>query len=277
MDMWFLDNEDRVFKERTAISELNDAVDWLEGLLWKIHEGQLHLEAIIVVDGHEYQILLSYPFLFPETPAWIKPKNPKKGHWSGHQYGNGGTLCLEWGPDNWHPEITGAQLIESAYKLLASEKPHAKNDGKDVLSRHSLTMGQELRSEKYRFFVSSNLTVYLYDQKKLSFGKIHSFFSFRGEQLKFYLQKLEPNDADIWIDDSIPLAVKDDVCEGNTCEGLFFKVDCSSYEIEKLSTLGDLNKLLNNFGFGNVLLDDGEENKFVGRVKTVLLIGKDLK
>jgi len=144
MEIWFLENEERLLMERQAISKLENEVDWLTCLFWQIDKGLLHMEAIIHVDSYDYHIILSYPNLFPDTPAWIKPKNPEEKRWSGHQYGQGGTLCLEWGQDNWHPDLTGSHLLESAYRLLSIEKSHGQDDNQQVFSRHKLTIGQEL-------------------------------------------------------------------------------------------------------------------------------------
>ena len=75
-------------------------------------------------------------------------------HWSGHQYGAGGTLCLEWREDNWQSGVTGADLLRSAYKLLSTER-HPVQPGR-VPSAHRLTEGQELRSSgTYRLVLTS--------------------------------------------------------------------------------------------------------------------------
>ncbi len=46
-----------------------------------------------------------------------------------------GLLCLEWGPDNWQPDVTGAQLLRSAYKLLLTENPKGEGAKGVVQSR----------------------------------------------------------------------------------------------------------------------------------------------
>lgn len=67
--------------------------------------------------------VLIYPTLFPDVPAFIQPQNSRES-WSGHQYGGSGVLCLEYGPDNWHPGITGVELVRSARKLIWGETLH---------------------------------------------------------------------------------------------------------------------------------------------------------
>jgi len=136
---WFLANQKRLSLERNAILQLRQSVDWLVGTEWQL-SGGLCVDAVLHVHGHEYEVRLEYPALFPEVPPTVRPRNAN-GRWTSHQYGNDGPLCLEWGPDNWHPEVTGAQLLESAYKLLEAENPldtARQADGATVASRHAL-------------------------------------------------------------------------------------------------------------------------------------------
>ena len=86
-------------------------------------------------------------------------------HWSSHQYGGAdGALCLEWGPDNWHPEVTGAQMLESAYRLLYAENPLGAERTEFALtvpSRHRLAIGQEVRGSRFRVYAGHELGTYL--------------------------------------------------------------------------------------------------------------------
>jgi hypothetical protein len=78
--------------------------------------------------------------------------------WSFHQYGKGGELCLEWGPDNWHPDITGADLLVSAHRLLSLENP-ASSAGDDLIipSRDAPSIARTLRSKNHRFVATAAL------------------------------------------------------------------------------------------------------------------------
>lgn len=274
MELWFLDKEDRLIQERQAIDELFHRVDWLGGLSWKIDE-ELHLEAILNIDKNEYHIVLSYPFLYPDTPAWIKPKNPKEGNWSGHQYGTGGTLCLEWGHDNWHPDITGAQLIESAYKLLNKEKPHNKEVEQSVQSRHNLTTGQKLRGEFGRFYVSSLFKKYIQNLHSISSGKIYTTFCFNKDYFKIYVLEVKSDTFETWNDNSIPAGVKEHICQNNLSEGLFFKLEIDDKLIFQLKTLGDLKILLKENNINYSFLESAEKKKIKSGMKTILLINKN--
>jgi hypothetical protein len=64
-----------------------------------------------------------------------------KERWSGHQYGPGGELCLEYVADNPHPDLTGADMVNSANQLLAGEQP-SHGRAAEVASRHVTTLGR---------------------------------------------------------------------------------------------------------------------------------------
>ena len=82
--------------------------------------------------------------------------NMKTTRWSQHQYGPGGELCLEYGPDNWHQDISGADMIESAQRLLLGEQPEP-GVAAEVASRHATTLGQDLRGTVSRFLITRAL------------------------------------------------------------------------------------------------------------------------
>jgi sulfur-carrier protein adenylyltransferase/sulfurtransferase len=77
---------------------------------------------------------------------------------SGHQYGAGCELCLEFRADNWSPVITGAMMIESAHRLLVEE---VDDTAEPVLSAHRTTLGQEIRSSSLRLLISLSANVFL--------------------------------------------------------------------------------------------------------------------
>jgi molybdopterin/thiamine biosynthesis adenylyltransferase len=147
----------RLVLEDDAFVALRTSNSWLERLEWSsTSEGTPAVDADIRIDDTVYEVQLVYPIFFPDVPAFIVPR--KAVRWSFHQYGVGGALCLEWGPDNWHPGVTGAMLLESAYKLLATERPHATGEEtQQVQSRHTLTEGQRLRFHHARLVMTDDL------------------------------------------------------------------------------------------------------------------------
>ena len=160
MYVWFLADPERLNRERREIEQLEQAAGWLVGTNWSLNGG-LCLDAVIRAHGHDYQVRMSYPALFPSVPLAVRPLNAEES-WTGHQYGGiDGPLCLEWGPDNWHPEVTGAQMLESAYNLLSTENPRGadrKEARVSAPSRHQLTVGQELRRASLRWYLGRELT-----------------------------------------------------------------------------------------------------------------------
>lgn len=75
---------------------------------------------------------------------------------SGHQYGDGGELCLEYRADNWDPAVSGAMMIESAHRLLVAEDPDTQHRA-PAPSAHRTSIGQDLRSQTFRFLVTRSL------------------------------------------------------------------------------------------------------------------------
>jgi hypothetical protein len=121
--MWFLTNQKLLTREREAIFALQQSTEWLVGLEWTFCGNKLCANVVVKAHNHDYELRLIYPTLFPQVPPIVFPLNAS-ARWSEHQYGGAdGPLCLEWGADNWQPEVTGAQILESAYKLLEIENP----------------------------------------------------------------------------------------------------------------------------------------------------------
>lgn len=93
---------------------------------------------------------MTYPSTFPDSPPMVQPRDGRR--LSGHQYGSGGELCLEFRPDNWASSVTGAMMIESAYRLLSGERP-PENESGIVRSVHQTSIGRENRGENTRFIL----------------------------------------------------------------------------------------------------------------------------
>jgi len=154
MKLWWLTDFERLERERRAIEELGQAEPWLQDAQWVLEGMDFCVEATIEAAGAQHSIRLRYPPFFPAIPPGVWPQDPEAPRWSGHQYGAGGELCLEWGPDTWHPEVTGAEVLRSAYRLLVSENPLGEGEAAEVPSRHRTTVGQDLRLAWYRLVVT---------------------------------------------------------------------------------------------------------------------------
>ncbi len=146
----------RILAEVRGLDQLAATSRWLTKLDWGLTEaGEVRVNFDIVEQEKVYEAVLIYPNLFPEAPAYVRPRTPDEA-WSTHQYPMTGTLCLEWGPDNWRPEITGADLVLSTRNLLAFERDGPAR-GIEAPSRHNLTIGQRFRFEVSRFVVTPEL------------------------------------------------------------------------------------------------------------------------
>lgn len=154
--MWYVDNLGRFRSEREALESLASTAEWLEPVGWRI-DGSIRLvwDADILAGGQTFPVSVRFPAHFPHSPPVVMPRGDK-ARWSSHQYGAGGELCLEYGPDNWHPDLTGADMVQSAYRLLEGEQ-HYSEARNEVASRHKTTIGQELRGDFGRLLVTRPL------------------------------------------------------------------------------------------------------------------------
>ncbi|MBS0234174.1 MAG: ThiF family adenylyltransferase [Proteobacteria bacterium] len=125
MKLWWLGDFARLGQEKRAVEAIALREPWFKLDRWCFREGKLAALGTIFVEGQPYPVLLLYPDQFPEVPAWVEPQEDVR--WSTHQYGRGGTLCLELRPDNWVASATGADVLRSAYNLLVSEKASAQD------------------------------------------------------------------------------------------------------------------------------------------------------
>jgi len=160
MNQWWLTDFERLERERRAIDELQSE-PWLVEARWALERTHLCVDANIEACGVQYAVRLRYPAYFPATPPGVWPQDREAPRWSGHQYGAGGELCLEWGPDTWHPEVTGADVLRSAHELLSKENPVGPGESVEVPSRHQTTAGQDLRWALYRLIVTEKAAAYL--------------------------------------------------------------------------------------------------------------------
>lgn len=151
--IWWIENPERSAAERLAIQELAGSVDWLQLLGLRLDGSRLCWDADILTPERPYPITLRYPDHFPSSPPLVFPRGVQE-RWSFHQYGAGGELCLEFGPDNWHQELTGVDMLRSAHRLLAGEEEFVLG-GPEVASRHQESEGQLLRGRSNRLFIPS--------------------------------------------------------------------------------------------------------------------------
>lgn len=246
MRIWYLEDLQRLSAERTAIEALEKG-DWLSGVDWSLsREGELRVDATVSVHGCDYELQMIYPALFPAVPPIVRPKDPSE-RWSEHQYLSG-TLCLEWGPDNWRPDVSGAQMIESAYRLLKAENPKGSQRMEAVPSRHSPSLGETLRGRYMRGYVGDPLRQELAGlQDVIGLFQCTQFWHEKTSLLLAY--RMADGDARIVEDTEVPEAVRSPMGLGLSKLGVFLTRRCGSDAIEQLTKISDVRRLITGWGF----------------------------
>lgn len=220
--MWFLNNLARFHKEKEAITNLISTVDWIQLADWKLNnDTTLCFVTDIEVYSRCYPVIMLYPTNYPASPPTVRPREANL-HWSTHQYLSG-ELCLEWGPDTWHEEITGADVLISAHKLLEIENSMEEDSPQIVApSRHSLTLGQELRFNNWRFIVDDLLISYTKLLQDKASGTIQFRVVFSRENVVAFIESVAPLDKEIWCHSILPPEMKK---TASKIEGYFLKTN----------------------------------------------------
>jgi hypothetical protein len=149
--IWWWTDQNRARAEKAGLAALQEETDWLASVhVRHLDNLQLCADVEIVHGGEKFPLAVIYPTTFPDTPPIVMPYGERR--LSEHQYGAGGELCLQWRPDNWDPAVTGAMMVESAYGLIAAERPP---DGRTAVvpSEHRMSLAAELRFETWRLMV----------------------------------------------------------------------------------------------------------------------------
>lgn len=279
MTPWFLRDPNRLKKERAELDELSRTVVWLVGYDWQFDGGDLCVDAVIHAHDHDYELRISFPSLYPDAPSVVRPRNLQT-RISTHQYGGAdGPLCLEWGPDNWHQDVTAAQMLISAHKLFDIENPLGKD--KQLLvetapSRHFLTIGQKVRSEWVRWYISKEMQNFFKKQSKLSVGKFKFSLRDTGESWTVLVHEAAILGGEIWSDEQIPKTIPQ-TKQNYLDVGIWFKTDLDSKVIGKPSNLQEIRNILESMNASNVLATDGSSpiEGFQQSITGVLIIDKD--
>ncbi len=250
--IWFLEDRARLVRERAAVNELATSSRWLIGTSWILDGGLLCIDAVIRAHGNDYHVRLEYPTHFPSVPPTVRPTNAEF-RWTTHQYGDiDGPLCLEWGPDNWLGEVTGAQMLESAYNLFQLENPLGTGRAEraePAPSRHSLTLGQELRASVSRFYIRQSLLDYLASLPKGMAGTIQFSTHSRSNTFFALIHAVEmPGAPTAQIDDAIPHFMCGPEGEKSLSPGAFFKTTLEPDVIRGFRVIFDLKAALWKLG-----------------------------
>lgn len=202
--MWYETKPARFKAELDGITALAAGQAWLKSFNVRLDKASkaLLVDIDLQVGENLRPVTLAYPEGFPHTPPSIKPRG-ETVTWTGHQYGAGGELCLEHRPDNWEPQITGVDMIQSVYKLLDSEA--GKDEGGKPLtveSAHRSTAGQSMRTETSRFVATASMLqrIALCEKPMTAAFRL----SANSQSLVYMLHHVIEPDGSKWIDPELP-------------------------------------------------------------------------
>jgi sulfur-carrier protein adenylyltransferase/sulfurtransferase len=199
--MWYLINAARFRAEQEALRELVAEVNWLEVDGWCIDaKSHLCVNAELRVSERSFPVTLRYSANFPFTPPSVAPRTPER--WSDHQYGRD-ELCLEYGPDNWRQEITGADMLRSAERLLRTQANRAPGVP-DVPSRHATTPGQDLRPSFVRLLITEPLSGFLRARPRGHTTHMKFWALSREKSYVVLAREVTDPDGTTWTDPSVP-------------------------------------------------------------------------
>lgn len=201
--MWWIRNPERLVAELEAIEELRANEPWLLRIKETVPERLVFaVEFNIDVNGEVLPFVLKYPGFFPETPPSVFPRDGRRH--SGHQYGRGGEMCLEYRSDNWDPSVTGAMMIASTYRLLAGEQP-SPDERAVVPDAHRSTLGQELRSDTGRFLTTPDFRAFMAKMKAGTCAPGMAVDQFvPGKAWVAYVTTIGPSARPDWVESEIP-------------------------------------------------------------------------
>lgn len=237
MKYWFLENQARLLKEKEEINNLQLQEEWLEEVEW-IFENGITLIANIRDRKHTYRVKLEFHSYFPSTPPTVTPLD-KEINWSEHQYTDG-TLCLEWGPDNWHSSVTGAQMLESTYKLIHSENPYGnKKADIQIPSRHFLTDGQRIRNKFIRLYINEEFLDKLTTLTQGEVVNISYTHIIENDAAVLHVLQIRKSDETIWDNSYLPSHFRPKEAK----IGAILKTDLSKEKIKDFKTFTSVEKL----------------------------------
>jgi hypothetical protein len=199
--IWYAENYKRFRHEREVLELLASSENWLTPLKWRLDDSfRVVWDADISTPAGNRPVSLRYPNHFPYSPPLVLPRGDTT-RWSQHQYGPGGELCLEYGPDNWHQDITGADMIASAHRLLEGEQPEP-GMAAGVASRHETTIGQDLRGVFSRFLITGALNEELRNLPGAVMASANTAGIYhRGDCVVHVIESITLPDGRIWKDE----------------------------------------------------------------------------
>jgi len=258
--IWWADLPTRAQAERNAIANLADRNSWLVNVMWRLAADlQIAADFDLEIGERTIPLTLLYPDFFPDATPSILPRDEVR--LSGHQYGAAGELCLEYRPDNWTPDVTGAMMIESAHRLLSSEQ----ETGEAAPSDHRTLPAQRSRGAKLRFLYSrevwAGMSLVEVGQTVEAEIQEHHFASFYAAQLSH----IGPADDPIWTEQ------RKRGYGAYTLRAVIVRLPEGT--LKKCTTFDELKLLLEAHGFGALATELSDTSALVG---VIVFDGMDL-
>lgn len=199
--MWWIFENKRLISEKAALQELEGQSEWLHVINWYTLDVQnICVDFEITLSEETFMFQMLYPSVFPDVPPMIYTKN--RIRISSHQYGAEGELCLEHRPDNWRPELTGANMVASCYNLLKEEHPN-NSQPIQIRSAHRPSLGRDLRTVLCRFLVTDS-DIDALNRLHMCVPKTIHLREQKGSCGKSYISSIKhigESDAIIWASD----------------------------------------------------------------------------
>ncbi|MEP1353724.1 MAG: ThiF family adenylyltransferase [Tateyamaria sp.] len=149
--MCFTLGEQRLLRECEELSDLEEKSEWLQDTEFSQNaNGLLTWSFTLEIADRHIALKLVFPALFPDLPPFVLPADDT-ARLSQHQYGEGGELCLQYRPDNWHPDCKSTDVVKSAKALL--DATPQDNHLSDVESAHPSDLPSLLNSQQLRFLL----------------------------------------------------------------------------------------------------------------------------
>ena len=191
--IWWAEQPGRARDEQVAIGELAELHTWLTIVKTRLNEQfSLVFDFNLEIDDKVIPLSLRYPELFPDAAPSVFSRDGQR--LSGHQYGPQGELCLEYRPDNWTTDITGAMMIESAHRLLSTEQ----ETGRPAPSDHQISRSQRYRHSTLRFFYSAETLAGLSKIELGNFAEAEIHEQVTAQTFVAELYSIGPAVAPIW-------------------------------------------------------------------------------
>lgn len=97
----------------------------------------------LFIHEHEYDFNIIFPEYYPFQPMIIYAVTQFN---TPHIYSDN-SMCLKWGIDNWHEDITVVEMVENLIELISIENPLGTTHGTSE-SGHEFTLEQNIRHSR---------------------------------------------------------------------------------------------------------------------------------